>query len=174
MMTGTPDRTEAAQYYFRYIDKVSTNNIGEYLAVQGAQTAALLATLSESRSLHRYAPAKWSVKEVINHVNDAERVFAFRALWFARAFDTPLPSFDQDVGVSHAAADKLSWDSHVQEFRAVRAATVALFRQLPEEAWDRRGTASGYEFSVRALAFVIAGHTAHHVEMVVDRYLTTV
>ena len=170
-MTLLPERSEAADYYFRYIDKVSTTNILEYLDDQCRETVALLSTVSESRSLRRYATRKWTLKEVISHLNDAERVFAFRAFWFARGFVSPLPSFDQNHAAGHAVADDRTWESHVEEFRAIRTATVTLFSQLPEVAWDRRGMASGNEFSVRALAFVIAGHTAHHVEMVTDRYL---
>jgi hypothetical protein len=172
MTAGRPDRSEAADYYFMYIDKVRTDDICAYLSDQYEQTTALLATVSEERSLRRYAPDKWSVKEVISHVNDAERIFAFRALWFARGFETALPSFDQHIAARYSDADARTWDSHVQEFRAIRVATVALFSQLPKEAWVRRGTASATVFSVRALAFLIGGHTAHHVGVVTDRYLT--
>ena len=171
MMTGTPDRSEAAEYYFRYIDKVTTSNIAAYLGHQAEQTMTLFATVTEEHSLTRYAPGKWSLKEVVSHLNDTERLFAFRAFWFARGFDPPLPSFDQQTAVEHAAADRRTWESHVQEFRVIRAATVALFAELPEEAWTRRGTASGNEFSVRALAFLVAGHTAHHLEIVTRCYL---
>jgi hypothetical protein len=171
VMTTHPDRSEAAEYYFKYIDKVSTGDIGESLAVQGEQTAGFLAKLSEEQSRHRYAPGKWSVKEVVGHLNDTERLFTFRALWFARGLEAPLPSFDQDVAVRHGEADRLPWDSHVQEFRAVRAASVAFFRHLPAEAWSRRGVASDVAFSVRALAYIVAGHTAHHLDILNERYL---
>jgi hypothetical protein len=104
-------------------------------------------------------------------VNDAERVFVFRALWFARGFDSPLPSFDQNVAVSTAYSDERSWQSHVDEFRAIRAATLAFFENLPDDAWMRRGVASGNAVTVRALAYIVAGHVAHHMKILHERYL---
>ena len=98
-------------------------------------------------------------------------MFAFRALWFARALPEPLPSFDQDIAIARAAADERSWSSHIEEFRGVRAATLALFQHLPTEAWARRGVASGNPFTVRALAFITAGHVAHHLRLLRERYL---
>jgi hypothetical protein len=174
MANGRPDRSEAADYYFMYIDKVPTDDICAYLSAQCEQTMTLLQAVSVDFSLRRYAMNKWSVREVISHVNDAERVFSFRALWFGRGFGTPLPSFDQNVAIGSAAADARSWDSHIQEFRAIRAGTLAFFRNLPNDAWGRRGTASGNTFSVRALAFLIGGHVAHHLNILRDRYLKDV
>ena len=169
--TTTPDRTEAAEYYFTYIDKVPPGDICQILEAQLQDTLALLKTVSEEQSLTRYAPGKWSIREVISHVNDAERLFVFRALWFARGFDSPLPSFDQDVAIKTASADARSFSSHVEEFRAVRAATLTFFQSLPDEAWMRRGTASGYSFTVRALAYITAGHAAHHAQILRERYV---
>jgi DinB family protein len=166
-----PDRTEAAEYYFTYIDQVPPGDIRQTLAAQAAATLSFLRGISEERSLHRYAPDKWSIRELLSHVNDTERVFVFRAVWFARGFDTPLPAFDQDVAIAAAGADERSWKSHVDEFAAVRAATVAFFESLPEAAWDRRGIASGNAFTVRALAYATAGHLAHHLRVLRERYL---
>ncbi len=104
------------------------------------------------------------------HVNDTERLFAFRAFWFARGLESPLPSFDQDAAVPLAGADERSWASHIEEFQTVRAATLTLFRNLPDDAWTRRGVASGNPFTVRALAYICAGHVAHHVGVLKDRY----
>jgi DinB family protein len=174
MISGRPDPSEAADYYSVYIDKVNTNDICTYLSDQSEQVSALLGSVSEARSLHRYESDKWSVRELIGHLNDTERVFAFRALWFGRGFVEPLPSFDQHISVGGARADLRTLDSHLQEFRAIRAATVALFRHLPVEGWTRRGTASGHVVSVRALAFLIGGHVAHHVEVLTTRYLSDV
>jgi hypothetical protein len=108
---------------------------------------------------------------VLSHINDTERLFVFRAFWFARGFDAPLPSFDQDGAVASAGADERSWRSHIEEFRAVRSATSAFFSNLPAEGWSRRGIASGNPFTVRALAFITAGHLAHHVRILRERYL---
>jgi hypothetical protein len=170
MMT-MPDRSEAAEYYFNYIDKVTTPDVCAVLEAQLPETLALLESITEERSRHRYAPDKWSIREVLSHINDCERLFVFRAFWFARGFDTPLPSFDQNVAIEGSGADARSWKSHVEEFKSVRAATVMFFRDLPEDAWSRRGIASDNPFSVRALAFIAAGHATHHVAIVRERYL---
>jgi hypothetical protein len=165
-----PDRSEAADYYFTYIDKVGQGDIRDIIDAQAGETVALFEGISEERSLHRYAPGKWSIREVLSHLNDCERMFVFRAFWFARGFDTPLPSFDQNVAIDTAGADARSLRSHIDEFTAVRAATRSFFRQLPEAAWARRGVASGNPFTVRALAYVTAGHVAHHAALLNERY----
>lgn len=169
--TTLPDRTEAAEYYFTYINQVPPGDICGILEAQLPETLDVLRGIPEERSLHRYAPGKWSIREVASHLNDTERLFAFRALWFARGFDSPLPSFDQNVAIAGAAADDRSLSSHVEEFRAVRAATLALFRDLSADAWTRRGVASGNPFSVRALAYITAGHVAHHLKILRERYV---
>jgi hypothetical protein len=173
MITMTrPDRTEAAEYYFTYIDHVAGDaDIRDILDAQLPETLTLLRDISEERSLHRYAPDKWSIREVVSHLNDTERLFVFRAFWFARGFDTPLPSFDQDTAVSAAAADARPLASHIDEFRTVRAATLSFFQHLPEEAWTRRGVASGNPFTVHALAYITAGHVMHHTKILRERYL---
>src|SRR5438067_1002781 len=148
-----PGPSEAAPYYFRYIDLVPTGDVVSLLEAQGGEALALFGAVSEERSRHRYAPDKWSIRQVLSHLNDAERVFASRALWFARGFESPLPSFDQDTSAAAAGADERTWASHVDEFQAVRAATLALFRSLPPGAWARSGVASGTPVTVKALAY---------------------
>jgi hypothetical protein len=170
-MTAVPDRTEATEYYFKYIDLVPAGDICDILEAQQVDTLELLHGISEAQSLYRYAPGKWSIRDVINHLNDTERLFVFRAFWFARGFDSALPSFDQDVAVSAAGADDRSWESLQDEFGAVRAATLAFFQALPAPAWTRRGIASGSPFTVRALAYLAAGHVAHHSMIIRERYL---
>lgn len=173
-MTATilSDRTEAAEYYFTYIDQVSRDtDIRKILEMQLDETLALLAPISDAKSLHRYAPDKWSIREVVSHINDSERVFTYRALWFARGFDSPLPSFDQDIAVAGAGADARPWRSHVEEFRAVRGATLHLFQSMSDDAWARRGIASEKPFTVRALAYITAGHVTHHTRILRERYL---
>lgn len=166
-----PDRTEAAEYYFTYIDQVPSGDIATVLEIQSRETVAFLRSISDADSLRRYASDKWSIRQVVSHINDAERVFSFRAFWFARGFDSPLPSFDQNSAISTANVNQRSWDSHVAEFSAIRSATQALFAGLPDEAWSRRGIASGNPFTVRALAYTVAGHVAHHVRILRERYL---
>jgi hypothetical protein len=167
---GRPQRDEAAAYYFGYIDRIQSPDVVAVLAGQLDETLSFLRGFSEERSLHRYAPDKWSARQVLSHVNDAERLFAFRALWFARGFESPLPSFDQDTSVAAARADEVSWARHVEEFRGIRLATESFFRNLPTEAWSRRGIASDNPFTVRALAYITAGHLDHHVAILRERY----
>jgi hypothetical protein len=170
-MISAPDRTEAAEYYFTYISQVGPGDIRQTLAAQRDETLALLNGVSEQDSLHKYAPDKWTIREVLSHINDTERLFTFRAMWFARALPDPLPSFDQDVAIASAGANDRSFTRHVEEFRSVRDATISLFGGLPEFAWMRRGVASGNPFSVRALAYITAGHVAHHVRILKEKYL---
>ena len=170
-MTGRPERSEAAAYYFTYIDQVAGADIEAVLASQLDELVALFSTISEEKSLHRYAPEKWSIRQVLNHITDTERAFAFRALWFARGFETALPSYDQTIAASGAEADRVSWAAHIEEFRRVRLATISLFANLTSEAWMRSGIASDNPFTVRALAYIAAGHVTHHARILRERYL---
>ncbi|MGK2935984.1 MAG: DinB family protein [Gemmatimonadaceae bacterium] len=172
MVITAPDRTEFADYYLPYVEKVAGNDVMQMLEAQLSEVLPILAGVSEERSLHRYAPDKWSIRQVVSHMNDTERLFSFRAFWFARGLADPLPSFGQDDAVAVAGADDRSWSSHMEELEAVRDATLTLFRNLPEEAWMRRGVASGNPFTVRALAYICAGHVAHHLKVLRERYLT--
>ncbi len=150
---------------------MSAQDICDFLRTQLDDTLALLNGISEEQSQHRYAPDKWTIKEVVSHLNDTERVFVFRALWFARGFPEPLPSFDQNVAIAGARANERSWRGHVHEFRSVRTATLPVFESLSPEAWTRRGVASGHTVSVRAIAYITAGHVAHHCRILRERYL---
>jgi hypothetical protein len=166
-----PSRTEAAEYYFTYIDQVPAGDILEILDAQLGELRTLVAGISEPQSLSRYATDKWSIRQVMCHVNDTERLFRFRAFWFARGMTEPLPSFDQDVAVAAADADARSWSSHVEEFESIRAATMTFFRGVPDDAWTKRGIASGNPFTVRALAYITAGHVIHHMKILRERYI---
>lgn len=170
-MIGRPQESEAAPYYFTYISQVAGDDVLGVIEKQLEESLAFFSGISEEASLHRYAPVKWSIRQVLNHVTDTERSFAFRVLWFARGFETPLPSYDQNIAALGAEADKVSWAAHVEEFRRVRLATVSLFSNMPAEAWTRRGIASGNPFTVRSLAYITAGHLAHHVTILRERYL---
>ncbi len=168
---GRPNTDEAAPYYFTYINQVTDDDVVSLLEKQSEEAPAFFSEISAEKSLYRYAPEKWSIREVVGHLNDAERAFAHRALWFARSFETPLPSFEQNIAASNAKADQVEWAEHIEEFRRVHLSSVSLFRNLPADAWMRRGTASGNSFTVRALAFVIAGHLTHHIRILRERYL---
>jgi len=170
-MLGRPQPNEAASYYSIYIDRVPSDDVVDVLATQLDETVDFLSEISEEQSLHRYATDKWSMRELLGHVNDTERVFMFRALWFARGFQDPLPSFDQEIGFKAAVSDNVSWASHMAEFRAIRSATLSFFRNLPEEAWLRSGIASDNSVTVRALAYIVAGHVSHHLAILRERYL---
>jgi hypothetical protein len=169
-MMGRPQASEAASFYFTYIDQVEGENPLQEIENQLENTSPWLSRISEENSFDRYAPEKWSIRQVLNHVTDTERAFAFRALWFARGFDAALPSYDQEVAACGAEADSVSWAAHIEEFQRVRHATISLFRNLPPDAWMRSGIASGNRFTVRALAFIIPGHVAHHVKILRERY----
>lgn len=169
-MHEAPGKDEAALYYFRYIDRVPPGDIVERLDAQLGEAVSVLSAIPEEKSVHRYAPEKWSMRQLLNHVNDTERVFLARAFWFARGNDTPLPGFDQDTAAAHAGAHEISWASHLADLKAVRGATVTFFRNLPSDAWTRRGIASDNPFTVRALAFITAGHLDHHLGILRERY----
>jgi hypothetical protein len=170
-MSARPQPNEAASYYSIYIDRITSDDIVAVLATQLNETVAFLSDISEEQSLGRYAPDKWSMRELLGHVNDTERVSMFRALWFARGFQDPLPSFDQEIGFRAAESDQVSWANHVDEFRAIRLSTLAFFRNLPAEAWLRSGIASDNSVTVRALAYIVAGHVSHHLAILRERYL---
>jgi hypothetical protein len=168
--TIAPGADEYAQPYRDYVHRVPTGNVLELLERQGAATAKLVADLPPDRAGYRYAPGKWSVTEIIGHLSDAERIFAYRALRIARGDETPLPGFDENAYTPAGQFDRRPLPEVAQELAAVRTATLALFRGLPDEAWTRRGTASNHPVSVRAIARIIAGHEMHHVEVLRARY----
>src|SRR5580698_5617265 len=169
-MLGRPDNSEAASYYFTYIDKVAGNNSLTVMEEQLPEALRFFAGITEKSSLHRYAPDKWSIREVLNHVTDTERAFAFRALWFARGFESPLPGYDQNIGAKGAEADRVSWLDHVEEFRLVRLSIICLFKNLPHAALSRHVVADCKPFTVRALAFIIGCYVTNHLAILRDRY----
>ena len=170
-MTERPSPEEFAPYYARYIDLVPEGDLVETLELQMSQTMALLAPVPEERAGFRYAEGKWSLAEVLGHINDTERIMACRALRIARGDRTPLPGFDQDPYVTTSPAGHMRIRALEEEFAAVRHATITLLEHLDEAAWLRRGTASDKEVSVRALAWIIAGHERHHTNILRERYL---
>ena len=165
-----PDPSEFPPYFGRYIQQVEGTDIVQILGQQIAGTVPRLRAVSEEKSLARYEPGKWSIKEVLGHLIDAERIFAYRALRFARGDRNPLPSFEQDDYIKTAAFDACPWSELIEEFELVRRSNILMLRHLPDEAWSRRGIASGNEISVRGLAFVIAGHEVHHLRVLAERY----
>jgi uncharacterized damage-inducible protein DinB len=166
-----PDASAIPESYRRYVEAVADGDVIETLERQGAETQALLGALDAAQAGHRYAPGKWTVKQVVGHLADGERVFAYRTLCFARKDQTALPPFEEDDWAAANTCDQRSLRDVLAELAAVRQATLALLRGLDDEAWDRQGTASGKRLSVRALAWIVAGHEAHHLRVLRERYL---
>lgn len=166
-----PAESEYAPYYGKYIALVPEGDVVATLASQLENTLALLGGITEERGNFRYADGKWSIKELIGHVSDTERVFGYRLLCFARNDQTPLPGFEQDGFVSNADFGAYRLSELAEEFAHVRRANLLLLRHLPPDAWLRSGEASGFQVSVRALAHIIAGHEAHHMQILRERYL---
>lgn len=166
-----PAGDEYAPYYGRYISRVPPGaDILDQLDRQREDVLARFRAVPESKGAHRYAAGKWSVRQVVCHLSDTERIMAYRALRIARADPTPLPGFDENAFAPESGADAVPLAELVAEFAAVRRASLALFRHLPPDAWIRRGTASESPFSVRALAWIIVGHPIHHLDVLRERY----
>ena len=166
-----PAPGEYAEFYAKYVARVPTGDITALLRDQLADTRNLLRGVPPGEADRGYAPGKWTIKEVVGHLCDAERIFAYRALRIARADRTPLPGFDENEFVATASFGERDLGHLLEEFTLLRNSTIALFRGLPHEAWPRRGVASDNEVSVRAIAAIIAGHELHHREILETRYL---
>ena len=165
-----PAADEHAPYYAKYISLVPDGNLIDILSAQRDETLRMLRGVDDERGLYAYSPGKWSIKETIGHVSDAERIFAYRALRFARGDATPLASFDENAYTPAGRFNERHIDDLIDEFQAIRAATVHLFRQFNEDDLAKRGTASGNAVSVRALGYIIAGHERHHANLLRERY----
>jgi DinB superfamily len=168
--TGRPAADEHAPYYGKYIALVPAGDLVEVLRSQEPELVALLQSFAGDAAERGYAPGKWTVKEVVGHLSDVERVMGYRALRIARGDATPLPGFDENAYTPAGAFGARTLDDLIDELLAVRAATVALFGGLPADAWERRGTFSDGPGTTRALACIIAGHTLHHAEILRTRY----
>lgn len=172
MNPGRPDATEYAPYAKSYVDLVAGSDIIKALTEQREDASRLLSSIDDARaSALTCAPGKWTVKEVVHHIIDTERIFLYRALCIARSDGRPLPGFDQDFYVRNGFSPSVTIDDLRDEFRAARSATIWFFVNLPAEAWLRRGKANEYEVTVRGIAFTIAGHERHHVKILREKYL---
>jgi hypothetical protein len=169
-----PAPTEHAEFYANYISKVPGADVLGVLEAQRLQMLQLFTGRSERDGNFRYAPGKWTVKEVLGHVTDTERIFSYRALRFARGDSTPLPGFEQDDYVRDGAFGERTLADLAEEFGVVRSASVALFRSFHEAVWERRGVANQKEVTVRALAFITAGHQMHHRIILEERYFPAI
>jgi len=166
-----PDAVEFAPFYAGYVVAVPDGDIIAILTRDGNEWQRMLAELPDARGDHRYAEGKWSIRQLVGHVSDAERIFTYRALRIARGDKTPLASFDENAYATAAGSERRTLSALAAELRAVREASITLFNSFPEDAWTRTGTASEKTVSVRALAYITAGHAQHHLKILKERYL---
>ena len=166
-----PTADECSSYYFTYIQLVPDGDIVHTLQIQHADSHALLQQTTDTSASSHPAPGEWSIKQVIAHLSDTERLFSFRALWFARGEQSALPGMEPNPWVAITDANRRPLSDLLAEFDQVRAASISLFANLGTAAWQRRGSASGAVMSVRALAWIIAGHELHHNRSLREEYL---
>jgi len=168
-MTDRPSEPDYAPYYQRYVSLVPETDVLEVLAGQPTELRRLAAAAA-ARERHRYEPGKWSVREVFGHLQDSEQIFGYRTLCISRGEQAPLPGFDQEEYLRNSAYDLRPLADTVRDFDVLRGVNLSLLRALDRSAWDRRGTANGAGVTVRALAFIMAGHVRHHLGILRSRY----
>ena len=168
---GRPDGSEFAEYYTGYIGKVPGADIMSFLQSQLESTATLIRGIDDAKGGYRYAASKWTIKELLGHIIDTERVFAYRALVFSRNDATPLPGFDQEPWAKSANHANVPMTELAAEFESVRRASICLFRNMAAEDWMRQGIGNNKKMTTRAAAYIIAGHTQHHLDILKERYL---
>jgi len=170
-MKKRPETNEYNPYYLTYINLVGEGDIVDILSQQIKETVEQLKGLTEEQAHFRYAPDKWTIKEVIGHIADTERIMSYRLLSFARGEKATLPGFNEADYVHYAAFNHLTIEELLENLKAVRYSTIHLLNGLEEEAWLRRGNANGSDATVRAIAYIIAGHELHHRNIIQQRYL---
>ncbi|MFS0779481.1 DinB family protein [Neobacillus sp. 3P2-tot-E-2] len=170
-MFQRPEKNEYPDYYVPYVDLVPESDLVELLKVNLEKTVSLFEGISEEVSLKSYAPGKWSIKEVLGHITDTERIMSYRLLRVGRGDQTPLAGFEENQYVQAAQTNNLSVKTILEDFKAVRNATITLIQNLPTEAWENKGNANGMEITTRSIAYIIAGHQMHHCKIIEERYL---
>ena len=171
MITDRPNPDEFPEHYAKYIARVPQGDIISTLETQLRDAAAMLGAIPDERGTLRYQPGKWSINDIVVHLSDAERIFTYRALRFARGDRTALPGFAENDYAAAAGADGRDLHELVEEFATVRRATLSLLRSFDPEVWTRRGISNGAEVSVRAFAYIMAGHVLHHLGVIQERYI---
>lgn len=169
-LSARPSRDEYGDFHAGYIAAVPDGDIRETLDASSREIERFYSAIRESLGSHAYAPGKWTVREVVGHIADSERVFAYRALRFGRGDTTALPGFDQEIFVPNSNVATRAWSEILADLLAVRAASQHLFRSFTAREWERRGTASGVEVTVRTIAWVLVGHELHHRSILRERY----
>jgi uncharacterized damage-inducible protein DinB len=170
VIIGRPEAEESTPYYHRYIARVSNDSLGRQLMDQLREVERLFETVTDREAMARYAEGKWSIKEILGHLSDTERIFSYRLLRIARGDTTPMEGYDENAYVPAARFDDRPLPMLLAELRAVRQSTAALLEGLPADAWTRWGEANGDPVTVRALAYIIVGHVTHHLGVLQDRY----
>jgi uncharacterized damage-inducible protein DinB len=166
-----PDSSEYASFYAGYVARVPEDDILSAFEQQSSETQRLISSIDDDRARYRYAEGKWSIKEVLGHVTDGERIFAYRALCIARGDTSSLPGFDENAYMTQAAFDSWRIGELAESYALTRRSNIVMLRNLPEEAWTRRGMANDAEITVRALAYIMVGHERHHMHVLRERYL---
>lgn len=166
-----PNESEYAPYYQQYIDYVNESEILPVLRAQMDDLDVLLDRVPDERETHRYAEGKWSIREMIGHLIDGERVFGYRAFCIARGETQNLPGYEQDDYLRTAPYNHITLEDLLSELRLIRLGNIAMFRTLDAQSWERVGTANGNQVTARALAFIMAGHIRHHMKVLRERYL---
>jgi hypothetical protein len=169
-LRSRPEPSEYAPFYHQYVESVPDGDVVAFLRSGGRELLEAIRRIPQARAGHRYGPEKWTIRQVIGHLIDAERIFSYRALRAARGDRTPLASFDENAYVRTAGSDARTLADLAREMECVRDASVMLFESLPDEAWGLSGIASSKEVSVRALAYITAGHARHHLQILRERY----
>jgi hypothetical protein len=165
-----PDKTEYDPYYEGYISLVEKEDIIDTLERQNTELSDAFGGFGEDRGNHRYAEGKWSIKELLSHIIDGERMFGYRVFRISRGDKTPIEGFEQDDYIENSHANERGFADMIEEFENLRSANLLLFRNLKDADWVRTGTANDVEISVRALVFIMAGHVRHHLKILDERY----
>lgn len=166
-----PEKTEYGEFYNRYISLVPGGDIISELSAQPTQLQDIFVSMPEDRGTYAYADGKWTIKELLSHLIDGERIFGYRALRISRGDKTPIEGFEQDDYIEHSHANERSLADLLEEFNLLRRANLIVLNYLSDEDWKRMGTASDTPVSVRALAYIMAGHVTHHLNILRERYL---
>lgn len=166
-----PEKTEYGEFYDRYISLVPGDDIISELSAQPTELQDIFISMPEEKGSYAYADGKWTVKEVLSHMIDGERIFSYRALRISRGDETPIEGFDQDDYIEHSHANERSLSDLLEEFNLLRRANLLVVNYLSDDDWKRMGTASDHPVSVRALAYIMAGHVTHHLNILRERYL---
>jgi len=165
-----PESSEYAPYYERYVSLVAGDDVSDTLAAQPAELRKVFGELGDDKGTFAYESGKWTIKELLGHVIDGERMFAYRALRISRGDQTPIEGFEQDGYIENARSNERSFADLLDEFELLRVANVLMFNHMSEADWKRSGVASGVGVSVKALAYIMAGHVTHHVNIFNERY----